>query len=399
LLPLLAGTWVALRARGRGVRREPRLGRHSRPFGQLRFDTAGTAAGRWVERLHLARLPVLVNVLKGDMSLVGPRAAAPEEMSPRDPVVRQRFDVRPGLVCLWWIRQRANIAYDDEVEVDAEYVRTRSGGDVGIGVRALVAGLYGGRSADAPPRLEVLGLRIDNPTMEGALDWIAAQLAGQGGQQVAFVNPHCANVAARDVEYRQALLGSGLCLADGIGMKLAGRLLGTPIRENVNGTDLFPRLCERLSGTGHSLYLLGGRPGVPEAVGDWLAAHYPGVTVSGCRDGYFRDGEEEAVVQGIAASGAAVLLVALGVPRQDVWVSRHLARTGARVALGVGGLFDFYSGRIRRAPLWMREIGLEWLYRFIQEPGRMWRRYFVGNAVFLARVCGQRLRRSLRRDG
>ncbi len=90
-------------------------------------------------------------------------------------------------------------------------------------------------------------------------------------------------------------------------------------------------------------------------------------------------------------SGADLLLVALGAPRQDLWIKKNIASTGARVAMGVGGLFDFYSGRIPRAPLWMREIGMEWFYRFTQEPGRLWKRYFVGNAVFLYRVIKERI--------
>ena len=98
------------------------------------------------------------------------------------------------------------------------------------------------------------------------------------------------------------------------------------------------------------------------------------------------DAEEPEVIRGIRDSGADLLLVAMGAPRQDLWIQRHLAATGVKVAMGVGGLFDFYSGRIPRAPRWVREIGLEWLYRFSREPRRMWRRYFLGNPLFLARV-------------
>ena len=119
--------------------------------------------------------------------------------------------------------------------------------------------------------------------------------------------------------------------------------------------------------------------------------------MSGCRDGYFSAAEEPEVVAGIARSGAAVLLVAFGAPRQDLWLHRNLAATGVKVAMGVGGLFDFYSGRIPRAPQWMREVGAEWLFRFYQEPRRMWRRYFVGNVVFLWHVVRARNREGSQR--
>ena len=158
----------------------------------------------------------------------------------------------------------------------------------------------------------------------------------------------------------------------------------------MNGTDLFPKLCEALSGSGIGLFLLGGRPGIAEAVADWVREHHPGAEVRGTRHGYFDRNEEESVFADIASSGAQVLLVAMGVPLQDLWVRRNLHRIGACVAIGVGGLFDFYSGRIPRAPLWMREMGIEWIYRFWQEPGRMWKRYFLGNALFLAPVWGER---------
>jgi N-acetylglucosaminyldiphosphoundecaprenol N-acetyl-beta-D-mannosaminyltransferase len=130
---------------------------------------------------------------------------------------------------------------------------------------------------------------------------------------------------------------------------------------------------------------------VAESVTQWIATQYPGVTVSGCHHGYFRPEEEPEVIQNIAESGADILLVAMGVPQQDKWIDGHLHELGVKVAMGVGGLFDFYSGRILRAPLWVREIGMEWFYRFLQEPGRMWKRYFLGNGVFLFHVLRERI--------
>jgi N-acetylglucosaminyldiphosphoundecaprenol N-acetyl-beta-D-mannosaminyltransferase len=161
------------------------------------------------------------------------------------------------------------------------------------------------------------------------------------------------------------------------------------LRENVNGTDLFPRLCEAASQAGLSIYLLGARPGIAEAAANKMRERYPGLHIAGARDGYFSPEEEAGVVAGINASGAAILLVAFGVPRQELWIERWRTDLQPRVCLGVGGLFDFYSGRIARAPVWMREIGLEWVWRLLQEPKRMWRRYIIGNPLFLSRVWRQ----------
>ena len=123
-----------------------------------------------------------------------------------------------------------------------------------------------------------------------------------------------------------------------------------------------------------------------EAVAEWATSRYPAVRIAGVRDGYFTEEETDEVIRHIHESRADVLLVALGAPRQEFWIDHHLVATGVPVALGVGGLFDFYSGRLKRAPLWMREAGIEWLYRLIQEPRRMWKRYLIGNLVFVFRV-------------
>lgn len=234
--------------------------------------------------------------------------------------------------------------------------------------------------------IRILGLRIDNLTMPETLDWIEEKLNGSGFHQVSFLNAACANIAMRDSEYRRVLDGSSLVLADGIGLRIAGRLLGRQIVENVNGTDLFPLLCQRLRGSGKRLFLLGAGPGIAEGVRDWIERNSNGLTVCGATDGYFHPGAESEMVARIARSGADLLLVALGAPRQEKWIARAAPLTGVRVAIGVGGLFDFYSGRIPRAPHWIRRLGLEWAYRLRCEPRRLWRRYLIGNPIFLWHV-------------
>ncbi len=236
-------------------------------------------------------------------------------------------------------------------------------------------------------RTELLGIPLDNVTMAEAVEAIVQRLDGPGAQQVCFVNADCVNIAYRHREYLGVLHEAEMVFADGSGLRLAGRMLGNPVRDNVNGTDLFPRLCEALHGTGKKLYLLGARPGVVEGVRDWIAAHHPDVMVVGSQHGYFSAEEEPGVIRAIADSGADLLLVAFGAPRQDLWIREHLDELGVKVAMGVGGLFDFYSGRLPRAPKWMRRLGLEWLYRLYQEPGRLWRRYVLGNPLFLLRVA------------
>ena len=280
-----------------------------------------------------------------------------------------------------------------EGAIDAEYVQTQSfWGDLGILLRLLPAFVLGGEAPVTGGRINLLGIRLDNLTMEETITEIVARSASSRPSQVCFVNADCVNIAFRRPDYRQILQQSELVLGDGIGIRIAGRLLNRNIRENVNGTDLFPRLCAALEKERKGIYLLGGRSGVPEAIVGWVAAAHPGLAVRGFHHGYFAESERERILEDIANSGAEILLVAFGAPRQDLWIREHLERCGVRVAIGVGGLFDFYSGRIPRAPVWMRELGIEWLYRFWQEPGRMWQRYFIGNFVFIVRVLRDRLR-------
>ena len=377
---------LALYARARFHCR-PRVGREGELFGEWTLGFGEGRCGRCCRRLGLEGYPRLWNILAGDLSFVGPRPLAADEPPPESAVQAARQVSRPGLYCLWWLRARSNMTFGTEWEADLEYTECCTcRRDVGILLRVALAALYGAPVTTSEPLVELLGIRINNTTMDEILAEVEARVAARDAARLFFVNADCLNVACRNREYAAALGRADAVLGDGIGVKLGSRLTGQSIRQNVNGTDLLPRLCERLGQAGGSLYLLGARPGVAEAVGAWVNERYPGVRLAGCRDGYFAPEENAAVVAVIRAARPDVLLVAFGAPRQELWLDQWSAELEVPVSFGVGGLFDFYSGRIRRAPLWMRETGLEWVYRLIQEPRRMWKRYLVGNVVFLYRV-------------
>ncbi|HEX4132360.1 MAG TPA: WecB/TagA/CpsF family glycosyltransferase [Pirellulales bacterium] len=235
-------------------------------------------------------------------------------------------------------------------------------------------------------RIEVLGLPIDDVTKDEAVRLIREHLEGDLPCQMCFVNADCVNVAARDDRYRFALQAVDFTFADGVGMSIAARALGRPLRDNVNGTDLFPLLCEELEETGVRVFLLGGYPGVSAAAAAWMQTHFPGVFLCGWHDGYFDASEEATIVRKIANAKTDLLLVGFGEPRQTLWIQQHLRAINVKVAIGVGGLFDFYSGRVPRAPVWVRRLRAEWVYRLSQEPQRLWRRYLIGNFAFLWRL-------------
>ncbi len=233
--------------------------------------------------------------------------------------------------------------------------------------------------------INILSLPIINATATDALDELFR------GERVTgfFINAHCVNVASGDPVYRWALSKADHLLPDGIGVKIAARVQGTRLIENLNGTDLFVPLMRTAAARGRAVYFLGSAPGVAEAAADRAGTLAPGLAVAGCRDGYFSDAEEEAVIAEINRSGAEILLVALGVPRQEIWIARNRHRLTARLVMGVGAQFDFWSGRVRRAPALVRRVSCEWLWRLALEPRRLARRYLIGNAAFLARVAAR----------
>ena len=234
---------------------------------------------------------------------------------------------------------------------------------------------------------KLFGLDLVNADVEETLDWLCARLDADWPTRVAFLNAHCANQAVRDPAYRTALQSADAVLPDGSGIALALRLRGDTLAANLNGTDLTPRLCRRLAASGHSVFLLGGRPGIADAAAAALVREEPGLIIAGTQHGYFNTDQQDQVIRDINASGADVVLVAMGVPAQDVWLHGNAARLRATLTFGVGGLFDFLSGRIPRAPEVLRHTGLEWTYRLYQEPRRMWRRYVLGNPAFVARAA------------
>jgi alpha-1,3-mannosyltransferase len=177
---------------------------------------------------------------------------------------------------------------------------------------------------------------------------------------------------------------------DGIGVDAASQILfGSRFPQNLNGTDFTPCYFQRTRNN-YRIFFLGSSSGVAERAAARLIAMCGGRhQIAGCQNGYSREGDTIGIVAKIAASGADVLLVAMGNPLQERWLAANLETTGCRLGFGVGALFDFLSGDVRRAPAWVRAARLEWAYRLAREPGRMWRRYIVGNPVFLMRVIGQ----------
>ncbi len=231
-----------------------------------------------------------------------------------------------------------------------------------------------------PSSARVLGIRVDRVSQQQALDAIDAIVAQRRAsdntipcQQGITVNPEFVMMAQRNATFRQCINDAALVVPDGIGIVWAMRYLHTPTPERVTGTDTLAELAKRCALKGYRLYLLGAAPGVAARAATQLQILAPGLQIAGTYAGSPAPAEEEVIIERIAAAQADILCVAYGAPAQDQWIYRNLFRLPVAVAMGVGGAYDFLSGRQLRAPRLMRQVGLEWLYRLYREPWR-WRR-------------------------
>jgi N-acetylglucosaminyldiphosphoundecaprenol N-acetyl-beta-D-mannosaminyltransferase len=242
--------------------------------------------------------------------------------------------------------------------------------------------------------ISLFGLKVKNTSMDEAVNWITSthkKGQEQKTQIVFFVNVHSINLSFSDSKFFDQLSKADALFADGSGMRLAARKAGFLLNGNNNGTDMLPRLCQRCIEKNQSLYFLGARPGVAQKAANELSSQFPGLNIAGTEHGYTEINSTEGknsdpIVAAINKSGCDVLLVAMGSPLQEKWLLEHRDQLQCKTALAVGGLFDFYSGHISRSPVWLREIGMEWVWRLIQEPKIKFNRYVIGNFLFLYRT-------------
>ena len=227
----------------------------------------------------------------------------------------------------------------------------------------------------------ILGCRLDDVDVDTATHTILKFAEERAGAQIVTLGTEMVVYAQRDDLFRALVNRCALSLCDTVGLLAAARLRGAALRERVTGVELIDHLCAAAAEAGVSVYLFGGAPGVAQGAATKLRSRYPLLGIAGTRGGYFSTDDAPAIADDIARTGAGLLFVGLGSPRQEFWIERYLSRTQCGVAVGVGGSFDVISGNVARAPEAWRRLNLEWLYRLLREPHR-WRRqlalpYFV----------------------
>jgi N-acetylglucosaminyldiphosphoundecaprenol N-acetyl-beta-D-mannosaminyltransferase len=198
-----------------------------------------------------------------------------------------------------------------------------------------------------------------------------------------FLNAHCFNIAQKNQEYCKALNSSDLLLNDGIGIKIGTKILKLPHKENMNGTDFIPKVIELCLDKKRPIFLLGAKEGISCTAAETLRTKFPEINIIGNRSGYFSEEEEVKMIEEINQLKVEVLIVGMGVPMQELWIYKNKDKLKTvKIAIAGGAIIDFISGNVRRAPVWIQKIGMEWLFRFAQEPKRLFRRYFSGNFIY-----------------
>lgn len=238
----------------------------------------------------------------------------------------------------------------------------------------------------------LFGVPVDPLTMDQTVSRCAELIESGVATQHVVLNAGKVVLMHDDPALARTIASSPLVNADGQSIVWAGRLLGVPFPERVTGIDLMERLLHLAEERSWPVYFLGARQEVLDAFTAVVRERYPRIVISGTHHGYLED--DVAAAEAVRSAGTRILMVAMPSPRKEQFIGEQLARLGPVFAMGVGGSFDVWSGLYRRAPEWMQRSGLEWFYRFIQDPRRMWKRVLLGNARFLALLVRERFRPS-----
>jgi N-acetylglucosaminyldiphosphoundecaprenol N-acetyl-beta-D-mannosaminyltransferase len=236
----------------------------------------------------------------------------------------------------------------------------------------------------APKRYQILNTYVNALSLNETIAEVEGIIQRGIPTQHVVVNASKVNLMEADKELASIVNNCPLINADGASIVWAAKRLGVPLSERVTGIDLFLELVKLSAGKGYKIYLFGAKEEVVLKVKRIFEEQYPDLQIVGYRNGYFSEADEPQIVADMAASGADMMFVAFSSPKKEYWVHKYLNQIGIPFVMGVGGSFDVVAGVTDRAPEWMQNHGLEWFYRFVQEPKRLWKRYIVGNTKFVA---------------
>ncbi|MBQ8117280.1 MAG: WecB/TagA/CpsF family glycosyltransferase [Lachnospiraceae bacterium] len=232
-------------------------------------------------------------------------------------------------------------------------------------------------------RYKILNTYVNAISMDETIAEVEKIIDARKPTQHVVINALKVNLMREDPELRKIVNSCPLINADGASIVWAAKKLGVPLKERVAGIDLFENLVKVAAEKGYKIYLFGAKEEVVTKVKDIFEKQYPKLQIVGYRNGYFTEDDEPQIVADMAASGADMMFVAFSSPKKEYWVNKYINQLNIPFVMGVGGSFDVVAGVTDRAPKWMQNHGMEWFYRFIQEPKRLWNRYMVGNRKFV----------------
>lgn len=245
------------------------------------------------------------------------------------------------------------------------------------------------------PRVQICGVAVDTYTFDEVVTIILEKAQNHRSQPSYVVTPNAAHLVTlqHDREFRKIYDKAFLSVPDGVPLLWAAKLLKSPLGGRVNGTDLFEELAAMAAQKGLTVFLLGGRSGAADRAAEILMARHPGLNIGGTYSppyGFEHNPDELHRINTLIQDAQPdILFVGLGAPKQEKWIARHYEALGVPVSIGIGVSFEFVAGMVHRAPRWMQKTGLEWFFRLVSEPGRLWKRYLIGNLYFVYLVLKQ----------
>lgn len=308
-----------------------------------------------------------------------------------------KYDTLPGLTSLYDVHQSIGIESTSSWLLLKQQLKGGIFSHLVLLVKAGIGfGIYNGKNLQSPKVVSLFDLPINNVSMKDAVNWTVSNASlirkhsiHNGPQLGFFINAHSINLSESDPLFKSCLRHANALFADGSGMRVAAKSVGVKLQSNINGTDMLPKICEQAEKEDKSIYFLGGLPRRASEAALNVSKRFPNLRVAGTHHGFFSFNDEVGngkLVDKINASKADILLVGLGSPNQEYWCLKNFNGLKCQSVLAVGGLFDYYSGAIPRAPLAFRELGLEWIWRLQQEPIVKFKRYVIGTPQFLVRT-------------
>lgn len=244
-------------------------------------------------------------------------------------------------------------------------------------------------------RISISNIKIDQCSMQEAIQATTALIEEKKNAYIVTPNIDHIVMLRKDAEFRRIYQEASLVLPDGMPILWAARFLGTPLKEKISGSDLFPKLCELANEKGYRIFFLGGRLGAADKASEILMKKYSKLQIvrTYCPPFGFENNanENNKIIQTIKDVHPDILFVGLGAPKQEKWIYKHKDEYQVPVSIGIGATFDFESGMVKRSPIWMQKVGFEWLWRLIMEPKRLWKRYLIDDPVFFWLVLKQKL--------